>query len=162
MANIDDLMDDVQSDSDVYYDEKVEIKNIASGTYEARIVGLTRKLNYRTKKGFDCDMYWVRYRICNDSPTFANRLIRDDGQFRYRSKNCRNRNIYYKKFLDKLGISLSKIEVDGNLRYSLPSISEDMVLGKKTLINVYVSEWNDSRGYHNEPVAKLIKVIESK
>ena len=54
---------------------------------------------------------------------------------------------------------MSKREVDGNIRYSLPSISEDMIKGKKVLINVYKEEWSDSRGYHNEPVAKLIKVI---
>ncbi len=158
MADIDDVMKDIESD-DVYYEEEAEQKQIEKGTYEAKIVALRRKLNFKTKYGHICDIYWPRYKIVSDSPKYPNRLVRDAGQWRYRSANARKRNIYYKKFLDKIGISLSKREVDGNIRYSLPSISEDMIKGKKVLINVYKEEWSDSRGYHNEPVAKLIKVI---
>jgi hypothetical protein len=123
-------------------------------------VDLTRKLNVKTKAGHICDIYWPRYKISSDSPKFSNRLVRDSGQFRYRSEEVRNRNLYYKKFLDKLEISLSKIEVDGNIRHSLPSINKDMVVGKSVLINIYKEEWNDARGYHNESVAKLIKSID--
>ena len=153
-------MKDVKSD-DAYYDEEKKYEEITDGTYEASIVDLTRKLNVKTKAGHICDIYWPRYKISSDSPKFSNRLVRDSGQFRYRSEEVRNRNLYYKKFLDKLEISLSKIEVDGNIRYSLPSISEDMIIGKKVIINVYKEEWSDSRGYHNEPVAKLVKVIKN-
>ena len=159
MADIDDIMKDVESD-DVYYDEPKKAGPIEPGTYEARIIGLDRKINTTTKKGHQCDMYWLKYKISTDSPTFSNRLIRDAGQWRYRTQDVRKRNIYYKKFLDKLGISLSKSEVDGNIRHFLPSISEDMVVGKNVLINVYKEEWSDSRGYHNEPLAKLVKVID--
>ena len=159
MADISDIMKDVKSD-DVYYEEKEKQSSVKPGTYEATIVDLTRKLNVKTKAGHICDIYWPRYKISSDSPKFSNRLIRDSGQFRYRSEEVRKRNLYYKKYLDKAEISLTKSEVDGNIRYSLPSISKDMILGKHVLINVYVEEWNDSRGYHKEPVAKLIKVIE--
>jgi len=158
MADINDIMKDVKSD-DVYYEEKEKESSIKPGTYEAEIVDLTRKLNVKTKAGHICDIYWPRYKISSDSPKFSNRLIRDSGQFRYRSEEVRSRNLYYKKYLDKAEISLTKSEVDGNIRYSLPSISKDMILGKHVLINVYVEEWNDSRGYHKEPVAKLVKVI---
>tara|TARA_R110001599_G_scaffold350156_1_gene579734 strand:+ start:738 stop:1235 length:498 start_codon:yes stop_codon:yes gene_type:complete len=158
MADISDIMKDVKSD-DVYYEEKEKESSIKSGTYEATIVDLTRKLNIKTKAGHICDIYWPRYKISSDSPKFSNRLIRDSGQFRYRSEEVRKRNLYYKKYLDKAEISLTKSEVDGNIRYSLPSISKDMILGKHVLINVYVEEWNDSRGYHKEPVAKLVKII---
>ena len=140
MADISDIMKDVKSD-DVYYEEKEKESSIKPGTYEATIVDLTRKLNVKTKAGHICDIYWPRYKISSDSPKFSNRLIRDSGQFRYRSEEVRKRNLYY--------------------RYSLPSISKDMILGKHVLINVYVEEWNDSRGYHKEPVAKLVKVIEN-
>ena len=159
MADINDIMKDVKSD-DVYYEEKEKESSIKPGTYEATIVDLTRKLNVKTKAGHICDIYWPRYKISSDSPKFSNRLVRDSGQFRYRSEEVRNRNLYYKKFLDKLEISLSKIEVDGNIRHSLPSINKDMVVGKSVLINIYKEEWNDSRGYHNESVAKLIKSID--
>ena len=159
MANIDDIMKDVESD-DVYYDEPKNEGQVKPGTYEATIVALRKKLNTKTKRGYHCDIYWTRYKIVEDSPTFSNRLVRDAGQWRYRSPNMKKRNIYYKKFLDKLGIGLTKSEVDGNIRYSLPSISEEMVLGKKVLINVYKEEWSDSRGYHNEPVANLVKLID--
>ena len=158
MADISDIMKDVKSD-DVYYEEKEKESSIKPGTYEAEIVDLTRKLNVKTKAGHICDIYWPRYKISSDSPKFSNRLIRDSGQFRYRSEEVRKRNLYYKKYLDKAEISLTKSEVDGNIRYSLPSISKDMILGKHVLINVYVEEWNDSRGYHKESVAKLVKVI---
>jgi len=158
MADINDIIDDVNKD-DVYYDEKEKQGQVKPGTYEATIIGLRRKINITTKNGFLCDIYWVRYQIVEDSPTFSKRIVRDSGQFRYRSQELRERNIYYKKFLDKLEISLSKIEVDGNIRYSLPSISEDMIIGKKVIINVYKEEWSDSRGYHNEPHAKLVKSI---
>ena len=158
MADISDIMKDVKSD-DVYYEEKEKESSIKSGTYEATIVDLTRKLNVKTKAGHICDIYWPRYKISSDSPKFSNKLIRDSGQFRYRSEEVRKRNLYYKKYLDKAEISLTKSEVDGNIRYSLPSISKDMILGKHVLINVYVEEWNDSRGYHKEPVAKLVKII---
>ena len=158
MADIDGLMKDVKSD-EVYYDEEQEQGSVEPGTYEASIVGLRRKLKIKTRSGHLCDIYWPRYKISHDSPTFSNRMVRDRGQFRYRSPEVSSRNIYYKKFLDKAGISLSKIEVDGNIRYALPAISEDMILGKKVLINVYKEEWSDSRGYHNEPVAKLVKII---
>ena len=158
MADISDIMKDVKSD-DVYYEEKEKQSSVKPGTYEATIVDLTRKLNVKTKAGHICDIYWPRYKISSDSPKFSNKLIRDSGQFRYRSEEVRKRNLYYKKYLDKAEISLTKSEVDGNIRYSLPSISKDMILGKHVLINVYVEEWNDSRGYHKEPVAKLVKVI---
>ena len=160
MADISDIMKDVKSD-DVYYEEKEKESSIKSGTYEATIVDLTRKLNIKTKAGHICDIYWPRYKISSDSPKFSNRLIRDSGQFRYRSEEVRKRNLYYKKYLDKAEISLTKSEVDGNIRYSLPSISKDMILGKHVLINVYEEEWNDSRGYHKEPLAKLVKVIKN-
>ena len=160
MADINDIMKDVKSD-DVYYEEKEKESSIKPGTYEATVVDLTRKLNVKTKAGHICDIYWPRYKISSDSPKFSNRLVRDSGQFRYRSEEVRNRNLYYKKFLDKLEISLSKIEVDGNIRHSLPSINKDMVVGKSVLINIYKEEWNDARGYHNESVAKLMKVIEN-
>ena len=158
MAIIDEIMKDVESD-DVYYEEEKKEGAIKPGTYEASVVALRKKLNITTRKGHQCDIYWPRYKISSDSPEFSNRLVRDAGQWRYRSIEVRKRNIYYKQFLDKMGISLTKSEINGNIRYSLPSISEDMILGKKVLINVYKEEWNDARGYHNEPVAKLIKVI---
>jgi len=158
VANIGDIMKDVESD-DVYYEEEKKQGNINPGTYEAVTVGLRRKLNITTRKAHRCDIYWPRYKISSDPPEFSNRLVRDSGQWRYRSVEVRKRNGYYKNFLDKMEISLTKSEVDGNIRYSLPSISEDMILGKKVLINVYKEEWNDARGYHNEPVAKLIKII---
>jgi hypothetical protein len=145
VANIDEIMKDVESD-DVYYEEEKKEGAIKPGTYEASVVALRKKLNITTRKGHQCDIYWPRYKISSDSPEFSNRLVR-------------KRNIYYKQFLDKMGISLTKSEINGNIRYSLPSISEDMILGKKVLINVYKEEWNDARGYHNEPVAKLIKAI---
>ena len=160
MADISDIMKDVKSD-DVYYEEKEKQSSVKPGTYEATIVDLTRKLNVKTKSGHICDIYWPRYKISSDSPKFSNRLIRDSGQFRYRSEEVRKRNLYYKKYLDKAEISLTKSEVDGNIRYSLPSISKDMILGKHVLINVYEEEWNDSRGYHKEPLAKLVKVIKN-
>ena len=160
MADISDIMKDVKSD-DVYYEEKEKQSSVKPGTYEATIVDLTRKLNVKTKAGHICDIYWPRYKISSDSPKFSNRLIRDSGQFRYRSEEVRKRNLYYKKYLDKAEISLTKSEVDGNIRYSLPSISKDMILGKHVLINVYEEEWNDSRGYHKEPLAKLVKVIKN-
>ena len=50
MADIKDIMDDVQSD-DVYYEEKEKESPIKPGTYEATIVELTRKLNVKTKAG---------------------------------------------------------------------------------------------------------------
>ena len=159
MAGIDDIMKDVDSD-DVYYEEPKSEGQVKPGTYEASIVALRRKLNTKTKKGYHCDIYWVRYEIVSDSPSFSNRLVRDSGQWRYRSPNMKKSNLYYKKFLDKLGIGLTKSEVDGNIRHFLPSISEDMVVGKNVLINVYKEEWSDSRGYHNEPLAKLVKVID--
>jgi hypothetical protein len=159
MADIDDIMKDVDSD-DVYYEEAVDEGQIKPGTYEASVVALRRKLNTKTKKGYHCDIYWVRYKIANDSPNFSNRLVRDAGQWRYRSPNMKKANLYYKKFLDKLGIGLTKSESDGKIKYSLPSISEEMILGKKVLINVYKEEWSDSRGYHNEPVANLVKLID--
>ena len=159
MADVNDIMKDVETD-DVYYDEEKQEGPVTSGTYEAYIVGLRRKINITTKNGFSCDIYWPRYQIADDSPTFRGRLVRDRGQFRYRSKELRDNNLYYKKYLDKMGISLSQKEIDGNIRYSLPSISEDMILGKKVLINVHIEEWSDIRGHRQEPVGSLIKIIE--
>ena len=159
MADITNLMEDVNSD-EVYYEEEQKESSITPGTYEARIVGLRRKVNTKTKSGVLCDIYWPRYKIADDSPNFKNRLVRDKGQFRFRSSENRNKNQYYKKFLDSLGISLSKTEIDGNIRFALPSISEDMIKGKKVLINVYKQEWNDSRGYNNKSVAKVIKSLD--
>ena len=88
MADINDIMKDVKSD-DVYYEEKEKESSIKPGTYEATIVDLTRKLNVKTKAGHICDIYWPRYKISSDSPKFSNRLIRDSGQFRYRSEEVR-------------------------------------------------------------------------
>jgi len=158
MADITNLMEDVNSD-EVYYEEEQKESAVTPGTYEARIVGLRRKINTKTKSGILCDIYWPRYKIADDSPNFKNRLVRDKGQFRFRSAENRNKNKYYKKFLDKLEISLSKTEIDGNIRFALPSVSEDMIKGKKVLINVYNQDWSDSRGYRKESVANIIKVI---
>ena len=157
MAGINDIMQDVESD-DVYYEETKE-KKLIPGTYEATIVRLKRRLNIKTKKGHLCDIYWPRYQINEDSPKCSGLLVRDNGQWRYRSKEVQQRNVYYKKFLDKLEISLAKTDTDGNIRYSLPSLSEDMIIGKQVLINTYIEEWTDSYGFKRESVAKLISLI---
>jgi len=158
MANIDDLVAKVTSD-EVYYEEEVKETLIEPGTYEADIVGLRRKLGTKTRAGYECDIYWPRYRIASDSPNFANRLVRDRGQFRFISPEARSKNVYYKKFLDAAKIPLNEKEENGKIMYLLPSISADMIEGKKALINVYNEEWSDSRGYHKESVAKLLEII---
>jgi hypothetical protein len=159
VANIKDLVADVNSD-EVYYEEAVKETLIEPGTYEADIVGLRRKLNTKTKAGYKCDIYWPRYKIAKDSPKFANRLVRDRGQFRFNSPEARSKNIYYKKFLDAARIPLEEKEKDGKIMYLLPSISADMIEGKKALINIYHEEWSDAKGYHKESVAKLLEIVD--
>ena len=61
----------------------------------------------------------------------------------------------FSEFLDKLNISLNKKEINGKLRYLLPSLIPEMLANKKVVINVYTEEWSDGRGYHKIPVARL-------
>ena len=153
MANVDDILEVFDNDNsyfDEYYDSPID-----TGSYNASIVALSRKLNITTRKGDVCDIYYPRYKIVADTPDFGNRLVRDSGIFRYKSKVSKSRNIYYKKFLDKLEISLNKREIDGKLRYLLPSLIPEMLANKKVIINVFTEDWSDGRGYHKIPVARL-------
>lgn len=157
MATIDDLLDDVNTDSQAYYEEPDE-SEIPEGTYQGTIVALTKKMNRRTKYGNICDIFWLRYKISDDSPESPGKLVRDSGLFRFRG-DANRRNIHYKKALDKLEIPLEKKSIDGKIRYLLPSLSIDMVEGKEVLINIYYDEWQDGRGHHKIPVAKIVKII---
>ena len=160
MATIDDLIDDVTTESQAYYEEPDE-SEIPEGTYQGKIVALTKKMNRRTKRGDRCDIFWLRYRISEDSPESPGKLVRDSGLFRFRGA-VGERNIYYKQALDKLEIPLEKKSIDGKIRYLLPSLSIDMVKGKEVLINIYYDEWQDGRGHHKIPVAKIVKLIKEK
>ena len=153
MANVDDILEVFDNDNS-YYDEYYDAP-IDRGTYKAKIVALSSRLNTTTRKGDVCDIYYPRYVISEDEPNFGKRLVRDSGIFRYKSKVARYRNIHYKKFLDKLNISLNKKEINGKLRYLLTSLITDMLANKKDVINVYTDEWSDGRGYHKIPVARL-------
>ena len=153
MANVDDILEVFDNDNsyfDDYYDAPID-----TGSYKAKIVALSSRLNITTRKGDICDIYYPRYVISEDEPNFGKRLVRDSGIFRYKSKVARYRNIHYKKVLDKLKISLNKKEIDGKLRYLLPSLIPEMLANKKVIINVYTEEWSDGRGYHKIPVARL-------
>jgi hypothetical protein len=156
MAKVGDVLDRLESDN-AYYDENDE-RQIDTGTYDAVIVALRYRTDVITKSGDVCDIYWPRYCISGDDPKFPLRLVRDSGLFRYRSPSSKTRNIYYKKFLDKLEIPLNQREIDGKIRYLLPPLTNDMVVEKKVVINVFTDEWSDGKGYHRIPVARLSKL----
>ena len=158
MAGIKDLVKGVEDDGGVFYEESGIEAEITPGTYEATIIGLRKRIKKTTKNGGVCDLFWPRYRI--DGPDFEGRILRDRGLFRYYDAGSRNSNVHYKKFLENLGISLNKKEINGKIRYLLPLISLDMIEGKRVIVNVYKEEWNDSNGYHKIPVAKLVREMD--
>ena len=153
MANVDEILEVFDNDNS-YFDEFYD-SPITTGTYNAVIVALSSKMDTSTRKGDICDIYYPRYKIEAEEPEFGNRLVRDSGIFRYKSKVAKSRNIYYKRYLDKLNISLNKKEIEGKLRYLLPSLIPEMLANKKVVINVFTEEWSDGRGYHKIPVARL-------
>ena len=157
MAKINDLLDDVTTDQQAYYEEP-DNSEIPEGTYQGTVVALSRKLNRVTKSGNVCDTFWMRYKISTDSPTAPGRLVRDAGLFRFR-KGLREKNLFYKEALDRLEIPLEKKSIDGKIRYILPALSSDMVVGKNVIFNVYYDEWKDAKGHHKLPVAKIVKVL---
>lgn len=157
MAKIDELLSDITTDQQAYYEEPDE-SAIPEGTYQGTIVAMSKKMNKTTKSGNVCDIFWPRYKISTDSPIAPGRLVRDSGMFRFR-EGLKDKNFHYKKALDRLEIPLEKKSINGNIRYLLPALSKDMLVGKRVVFNVYYDEWQDGKGHHKEPVAKIVKVL---
>jgi len=143
-----------------YYEEEV-VEQIRPGTYNAKIVGLRSKLSTKVKSGAECDIYWPRYQIDEEHPEFGGMYVRDNGLFRY--KECEpHRNVFYKKFLDKLGIELTKVKEQGKVVYELPPLLDEMIINKEVMINVHEESWMSKNGRTKAIVATLTRVLDGK
>ena len=140
-----------------YYEEEV-VEQIQPGTYNAKIVGLRSKLSTKVKSGAECDIYWPRYQIDEEHPEFGGMYVRDNGLFRY--KECEpHRNVFYKKFLDKLGIELTKVKEQGKVVYELPPLLDEMIINKEVMINVHEESWMSKTGRKKAIVATLTRTL---
>jgi hypothetical protein len=154
---IDDLVDDA-SPKKSYYVEDSSSK-ITEGTYRAKVVALKTKHNVKTKTGVYCDIYWMRYSIDAEHPEFGGTEIRDSGLFRFKG-NETQRNRFYKKFLETIGLPFKKIKQDGKIYYELPPLLDENVVGKIVQINIYENKWESASGIKREMVGKLMKVFD--
>jgi hypothetical protein len=140
-----------------YYEEEF-VEEIQPGTYKAEIVGLRSKLSTKVKSGAECDIYWPRYQIDTEHPEYGGMYVRDNGLFRY--KECEpHRNVYYKKFLDKLGIELTKVKEQGKVVYELPPLLDEMIINKEVMINVHEESWMSKTGRKKAIVATLTRTL---
>ena len=159
MSNINDILGKA-TPKKAYYEEEL-VEEIQPGTYKAKIVGLRSKLSTKVKSGAECDIYWPRYQIDEDHPQFGNMQVRDNGLFRY--KECEpHRNVYYKKFLDKLGIELKKVKEQGKVVYELPPLLDDMIVNKEVMITVHEESWMSNKGRKKAIVATLTRGLDGK
>ena len=69
MANVGEILEVFDNDNS-YYDEYYDAP-IDPGTYKAKIVALSSRLNTTTRKGDVCDIYYPRYVISEDEPNFG-------------------------------------------------------------------------------------------
>ena len=156
MSNIDDILGKA-TPKKAYYEEEL-VEEIQPGPYKAKVVGLRSKLSTKVKSGAECDIYWPRYQIDEDHPQFGNMQVRDNGLFRY--KECEpHRNVYYKKFLDKLGIELKKVKEHGKVVYELPPLLDDMIVNKEVMITVHEESWMSNKGRKKAIVAPLTRTL---
>lgn len=159
MSKIDEILGKA-TPKKAYYEEEV-VEQIRPGTYNAKIVGLRSKLSTKVKSGAECDIYWPRYQIDEEHPEFGGMYVRDNGLFRY--KECEpHRNVFYKKFLDKLGIELTKVKEQGKVVYELPPLLDEMIINKEVMINVHEESWMSKNGRTKAIVATLTRVLDGK
>ena len=156
MSKIDEILDDAMPKKAYYEEEFVE--EIQPGTYKAEIVGMRSKLSTIVKGGSECDIYWPRYQIDKEHPQYGGMHIRDSGLFRYKESEP-HRNLYYKKFLDKIGIELKKVKENGKIIYELPPLLDEMIVGKEVMITVHEESWMSNKGRKKAIVATLTKIL---
>ena len=156
MSKIDEILDDA-TPKKAYYEEEF-VEEIQPGTYKAEIVGMRNKLSTIVKGGSECDIYWPRYQIDKEHPQYGGMYIRDSGLFRYKESEP-HRNLYYKKFLDKIGIELKKVKEDGRIIYELPPLLDEMIVGKEVMITVHEESWMSNKGRKKAIVATLTKIL---
>ena len=156
MSKIDEILEDATPKKAYYEEEYVE--EIQPGTYKAEIIGMRNKLSTIVKGGSECDIYWPRYQIDKEHPQCGGMYIRDSGLFRYKESEP-HRNIYYKKFLDKIGIELKKVKKDGKIIYELPPLLDEMIVGKEVMITVHEESWMSNKGRKKAIVATLTKIL---
>jgi hypothetical protein len=156
MSKIDEILDDA-TPKKAYYEEEF-VEEIQPGTYKAEIVGMRNKLSTIVKGGSECDIYWPRYQIDKEHPQYGGMYIRDSGLFRYKESEP-HRNLYYKKFLDKIGIELKKVKENGKIIYELPPLLDEMIVGKEVMITVHEESWMSNRGRKKAIVATLTKIL---
>ena len=156
MSKIDEILEDATPKKAYYEEEYVE--EIQPGTYKAKIIGMRNKLSTIVKGGSECDIYWPRYQIDKEHPQYGGMHIRDSGLFRYKESEP-HRNLYYKKFLDKIGIELKKVKENGKIIYELPPLLDEMIVGKEVMITVQEESWMSNRGRKKAIVATLTKIL---
>lgn len=156
MSKIDEILEDATPKKAYYEEEYVE--EIQPGTYKAEIIGMRNKLSTIVKGGSECDIYWPRYQIDKEHPQCGGMYIRDSGLFRYKESEP-HRNIYYKKFLDKIGIELKKVKENGKIIYELPPLLDEMIVGKEVMITVHEESWMSNKGRKKAIVATLTKIL---
>ena len=156
MSKIDEILDDA-TPKKAYYEEEF-VEEIQPGTYKAEIVGMRNKLSTIVKGGSECDIYWPRYQIDKEHPQYGGMYIRDSGLFRYKESEP-HRNLYYKKFLDKIGIELKKVKENGKIIYELPPLLDEMIFGKEVMITVHEESWMSNKGRKKAIVATLTKIL---
>ena len=156
MSKIDEILGKA-TPKKAYYEEEF-VEEIQPGTYKAEIVGLRSKLSTKVKSGAECDIYWPRYQIDTEHPEYGGMYVRDNGLFRY--KECEpHRNVFYKKFLDKLGIELTKVKEQGKVVYELPPLLDEMIINKEVMINVHEESWMSKTGRKKAIVATLTRTL---
>jgi hypothetical protein len=156
MSKIDEILDDA-TPKKAYYEEEF-VEEIQPGTYKAKIIGMRNKLSTIVKGGSECDIYWPRYQIDKEHPQYGGMHIRDSGLFRYKESEP-HRNLYYKKFLDKIGIELKKVKENGKIIYELPPLLDEMIFGKEVMITVHEESWMSNKGIKKAIVATLTKIL---
>jgi len=148
MANINDILGDVEGD-DAFYDPHSG-EMIPEGTYPAHIVSLALKSNIQLKNGSKADIYTPKYRLDKTAGKYADEEVLDGGIFRFKGESKGRRrgggNERYKEFLDFTGIALEEVDVNGRKVIRLPSISEHDVFGAPVFITIYHDSFEGRNG----------------
>ena len=160
MGNVDDILDDVLDD-DAYYDPD-EKTIVPEGSYPAHIVSFDVSREKKTVYGNPYNIYKPVYRIDKSVDMYGGMNVSDKGIFRFRGKNSNpskksnaKGNLPYKNMLDKLGIPLVKVIINGKEVYKLPSVDESQVDGMPVIINVFHDTFKGSYGMQKTAVAKI-------
>jgi len=177
MANVKDIMGDMDY-GDAYYDPEQDFDGIMPvGLYFAHITGLSIKENFVLKNKFLTDIFEPEFEVAEanaesiyeidgkevSGKAFVGRKLKAKGFFRFKKPNpkeypnlsdSQGSNKRYMEFVEALNLPLE--ELDG--RWRLPYVAEEDIDGIPVIVRVIHDKWTGSDG-EERSTPKVLEVM---